>query len=247
MASAIEEIIEELEAYIDSCKPATFSSTKIVVNRDEIDVLLSDLKAKTPEEIRQYQKIISNKEAILADAKRKADEMLQRTQIQTDQLLSEHQIMQQAYVRANEVVMIANKKAQEILDSATMDANQIREGAMAYTDDMLKQIQEVMDISMDTTQKTLGTFMQTMKQYYEIVRSNRMELSPQSAMEESMSQDIAYEAPGEAVPEGAEVEHTNEHAPEENHVTHENNEQFVDTLQDDVSPINIPDQFFAKD
>ena len=33
MASRIEEIIEEIEDYIDSCKPSAFSSSKIVVNR----------------------------------------------------------------------------------------------------------------------------------------------------------------------------------------------------------------------
>ena len=68
MASAIEDIIDELEEYIDSCKPSSiFNDTKIVVNRDDIEGLLAELRNKTPEEIRRYQKIISNKEAILAD------------------------------------------------------------------------------------------------------------------------------------------------------------------------------------
>ena len=73
MASAIEDIIDELEEYIDSCKPSSiFSDTKIVVNRDDIDGLLEELRRKTPDEIRRYQKIISNQEAILNDAKKKA-------------------------------------------------------------------------------------------------------------------------------------------------------------------------------
>lgn len=37
MASRIEQIIEEIEEYIDGCKPQTFSSSKIIVNREEME------------------------------------------------------------------------------------------------------------------------------------------------------------------------------------------------------------------
>ena len=143
MASAIEDIIDDLEEYIDGCKPALMSSSKILVNRDEIEGLLEELRAKTPEEIRRYQKIISNKEAILADAQSKADAIIAEAQITKNELVSEHQIMQQAYAQANEVVMIATKQAQEILDNATNDANGIRSGAIAYTDELLKSVQDI--------------------------------------------------------------------------------------------------------
>ena len=94
MASRIEQIIEEIEEYIDGCKPQTFSSSKIIVNREEMEELLNELRIKTPEEIKRYQKIISNKEAILADAQAKADAIIAQAQVKTDELVSEHQIMQ---------------------------------------------------------------------------------------------------------------------------------------------------------
>ena len=97
MSSGIEEIIEEIEEYVDGCKPSAFSPSKIIVNRDELESLLEELRTKTPEEIKRYQKIISNKEAILADAQNKADAIIAQAQIQTNELVSEHQIMQQAY------------------------------------------------------------------------------------------------------------------------------------------------------
>ena len=76
MSSRMEQIIEEIEEYIDNCKYQPLSSTKIVVNKDELEELLTELKMKTPEEIKRYQKIISNKEAILADAQAKADAII---------------------------------------------------------------------------------------------------------------------------------------------------------------------------
>ena len=75
MSSRIEQIIEEIEEYVDSCKYQPLSTTKIVVNKEEIEELLRELRLKTPDEIKRYQKIISNKDAILEDAQTKAAAM----------------------------------------------------------------------------------------------------------------------------------------------------------------------------
>lgn len=104
MSSRIEQLIDEIEEYIDGCKYQTFSDTKIIVNKEEIDELLRELRMKTPDEIKRYQKIISNKEAILNDARAKAEALINEATLHTNQLINEHEIMQQAYAQANEVV-----------------------------------------------------------------------------------------------------------------------------------------------
>ena len=53
MASRIEQIIEEIEEYIDGCKYQALSSSKIIVNKDELEELLNELRSKTPEEIKR--------------------------------------------------------------------------------------------------------------------------------------------------------------------------------------------------
>ena len=62
MSSKIEQLIDDIEVYIDSCKYQPLSSSKIIVNKEEIDELLRELRMNTPDEIKRYQKIISNKE-----------------------------------------------------------------------------------------------------------------------------------------------------------------------------------------
>ena len=178
MASRIEQIIEEIEEYIDGCKPQTFSSSKIIVNREEMEELLNELRIKTPEEIKRYQKIISNKEAILADAQAKADAIIAQAQVKTDELVSEHQIMQQAYAQANEVVMIATKQAQEILDNATNDANNIRMGAMQYTDDILRNLENTISHSMDAAKARHDAYVSSLQGFLDVVTANRAELNP---------------------------------------------------------------------
>lgn len=194
MSSRIEQIIDEIEEYIDSCKPQPFSASKIIVNRDELDDLLAELRRKTPDEIKRYQKIISNKEAILADAQAKADAIIAEAQVHTSELVSEHQIMQQAYAQANEVVLVATNQAQEILDNATNDANNIRMGAIQYTDDILKNLEEIIGHAMETTQARTDNLMKSLQSCYDLVNTNRNELRPEEeeiAQEQSTPEDEA--------------------------------------------------------
>mgnify|MGYP001354206075 CR=1 FL=1 len=127
MASRIEQIIDEIEDYIDGCKTQAFAPSKIIVNRETMEELLNELRSKTPDEIKRYQKIIANKDAILADAQQKAESMIEEAHAQTSELVSEHEIMQQAYAQANEVVTMASKQAQEILEVLKLQHGQIQQ------------------------------------------------------------------------------------------------------------------------
>ena len=178
MSSRIEQLIDEIEEYIDGCKYQPFSNTKIVVDKEEIDELLRELRMKTPDEIKRYQKIISNKEAILSDARAKAEALINEATIHTNELINEHEIMQQAYAQANEVVTMATHQAQEILDNATMEANNMRTAAMQYTDGILANVENLLNQTMKTTQEHFDSFMGALNNYNAVVNAHRVELNP---------------------------------------------------------------------
>ena len=115
MMSRIEQLISEIEEYIDSCRFQALSNSKIIVNKEELEELLVELRLRIPDEIKKYQKIISQQETILGearsqademleDAKRQADSMVAQASEQTSEMINEHEIMQRAYAHANEVV-----------------------------------------------------------------------------------------------------------------------------------------------
>ncbi len=191
MSSKIEQTIEELEQYIDTCKPQAFSSNKIIVNRDQIEELLTELRLRTPEEIKRYQKMISNKEAILADAQTKADAIIAQAEVTHSELVSEHQIMQQAYAQANEVVMIATKQAQEILDKATNDANQIRMGAIDYTDELLRNLEVILNGAIEGSKARYDNLIAGLNNSLQVVMANRAELMPQTEPEPTNTDESA--------------------------------------------------------
>lgn len=179
MSSRIEQIIEEIEEYVESCRYQPLSTTKIVVNKEELEELLRELRLKTPDEIKRYQKIISNKDAILADAQAKADSIIEEAQARAQEMVTQSEVMQQAYAQANETINNANAQAQQILDSATTDANSIRVSAIAYTDDMLANLGEIMSSTLADAGEKYNSFISSIQSCYDVVNKNRAELSPQ--------------------------------------------------------------------
>ena len=174
--SRIEQLIGEIEEYIDGCKFQPLSNTKILVNKEELEELLVELRLRIPDEIKQYQKIISNQDAILTDARTQADAMIEKATAQTNELVNEHEIMQRAYEAANQVIEDANNQAQTIVDAAVRDADNIRQGAVQYTQDMLKSVENIINHTMEGAQGRFDSFMSSLKSSYDIVSANRTEL-----------------------------------------------------------------------
>lgn len=196
MTSRIEQIIEEIEEYIDKCNFQPLSKKNIVVNKEEIEELLRDLRMKTPEEIKRYQKMLANKDAILEDAQTKANAILEEAQtnagaivqqanIQLSELISEQEIMKQAYAQANSVIEEAAAQAQEILNSAVNDANEIRMGAVQYTDSMLANMQSIIQNTMDSYNTRYSSLINSLNGYYDMITENRAELAPTLGTEEA--------------------------------------------------------------
>ena len=181
--SKIEQIIAEIEEFIDGCKYQTLSNTKIIVNRDELEELLADLKHCIPDEIKKYQRIIANRDAILKDAQDKSDEMVRKANEMTSTLVSEHEIMQQAFKEANGVIEDATRKAGEILDRATTEANEVRSAAMKYTDDSLANIQEILSSSIEGMTVKYDSLIRSLESSLDITTQNRKALRDMPAPE----------------------------------------------------------------
>ncbi len=183
MSSRIEQLIDELEEYIESCKPTLRSSSKIIVNKDEIDDLLRELRMKTPDEIKRYQKIISNRDDILNDAQAKAKALIDEATVHKNELISEHEIMQKAYEQANSIIAVAAKQAQEILDKATIEANELRMQASKYTADKLTELNSIVVSAIQTTAADYEKTMGALVQYRDLIQSNMRAFQPLEDMD----------------------------------------------------------------
>lgn len=176
---SIEDVMNEIEDFLNSCKTAALSSNKVVVPRDEFDELFGDLKVKIPAEIDRCKKIMRNKEAILMDARKTADGIIAQASEQADQMISETEIMAQANQRAYETVEMARVQANEMLAQAAAESNELRLGSMQYTNDIMMGIRNYVEATMEAERANYENLLQALYNDYMMANANLEEIQGQ--------------------------------------------------------------------
>ena len=132
--SRIEQVITEIEEFVDKCKTVALSNSIIKVNKEEFIALLNELRQEIPEEVTQSQKIISNKDSILLDAKNKAEKTM------LDANLQSNSIKDDAKRKADAIIISAKKESEAIMQEANklksqlVNENQVMQAAYAESD-----------------------------------------------------------------------------------------------------------------
>lgn len=137
--SRIEQLISEIEEYIDSCKSQALSKSKIIVNKEEMEELLVELRMRIPDEITKYQKIISQQQTILNDARSQSDAMLSEAKAQADAMIAQateqaNSMVRQASEEANSMVAQANEQTTEMINE-----HEIMQRAYSHAEEVISQ------------------------------------------------------------------------------------------------------------
>ena len=195
--SRIEQKIEDIYGFVESCKMQSFSSTKVIVPKNDLYDLLDDLRRDAPEEIKRYRKMLSQRDAILEDAEKKAADILADAQEQYSALVEEHNIMQEAYQQAEITVANANEEAERIIANARKQADEMGSGAIYYTTDMMDMAEKVIAKAYESTLNNSKALETALSGYLEIIRKNKAELpqanEPQPETESQQPQEEPYE------------------------------------------------------
>lgn len=133
MATGVEELVDMLFDMIDEAKNAPLSGEKCVIERDKALDLLDDIKAQFPVELAEARKILNARSEYVAAAKREADEIRKRAEIEASQLINEDKVMNLARQKANELVAQAEVKAKEV-----------RRAANEYCEDVLRRTEDAL-------------------------------------------------------------------------------------------------------
>ena len=180
----IEQLIEEIFEFVESCKASAFSGSKVIVPKEELYDLLDELRLKVPEEIKRCQKMIANRDAIIADAEDKASAIEQAARAQAQMLINDNEITQQAIFQANEMVRQASEHADMLVAQAQEEAYQIRQGALGYTNDMLGSVERILASAYEITRNRSEAMLESMRQNLETLAENRRELNGEVQPEE---------------------------------------------------------------
>ena len=197
--SRIEQIIDLIYDYVDNCRTKALSTDKAIVEKEKLNNLLDELRLRTPDEIKRYQKIIANRDAIINDAETKAQTMLAEAGEKAKNMISDHEIMQQAYLQANELVSAANDEALKIrdkakeesdellkqsresatqmLDSAKEESQQVRSESYKYANDLLAMIDKIVSDTLNASKNNYDALHNALDKSLSIVRENREQMN----------------------------------------------------------------------
>lgn len=193
-SSRIEQLIEDIYEFVESCRMQPLSSTRVIVPKDELYDLLDELRLRTPDEIKRYQKIISNRDAIIADAEKKSEQIIASTREKAKELLNEHEIMQQAYYEANELIMQASEESERLRKEVGEEADQIRTGVLVYSNDILNELEKVVSGAYESSISKYDEFINALGSNLDIIRHNKKELMEQLYPESNTAEDNPEES-----------------------------------------------------
>lgn len=176
---SIEEVMNQIEDFLNSCKPSALSANKVIVPRDQFDELFGELKVKIPAEIDRCKKIMRNKEAILMDARKTADSIVAEATAKARQMVSETEVMAMANQQAYETVEMARVQANDMLAQAVAESNEIRLGSMQYTNDIMMGIRNYVEATMEAEQANYENLITALNNDFMLANANLEEVQNQ--------------------------------------------------------------------
>lgn len=109
----VEAKLHQLERLVGEAKPVPLSAS-VMLNRADIDGLVTDLREALPDELTQARWVVKERDEILERAQLDADEILADARAERDRLISEQAVVQGADAEAERIVGEAREHARRL-------------------------------------------------------------------------------------------------------------------------------------
>jgi vacuolar-type H+-ATPase subunit H len=129
--------LDRITEMVESAKSMPLSAS-VLVNKAEMLALLDELRAGLPDELREAQWVIKDREDVIDAGRKEAERIVAEARTEATRLVSRTEIMQSA-----------TKEAERVVDEAKETARQMRLDAEDYVDAKLANFEVVLH-------KTLG-------------------------------------------------------------------------------------------
>lgn len=139
MENRLYNLLEQLEEVLDRGTKVPLTG-KVMVDEDVVLEILDAIRSVLPEEIREANMILAERERLIKQAESEGEKILERAQKQAEQMVLEDEIVQQSRAYADEIV----RKAQEY-------SRDVKLGALKYSDDLLRDL----ELKLEETSKAI--------------------------------------------------------------------------------------------
>ena len=89
-------LLETLEDLIENSKKVPLSE-KCIIDQEEVLDLIKEIRLKLPDELKQAKWVKEERERILAEAKKEADDVVKEAENRIISMIDEHEITKKAY------------------------------------------------------------------------------------------------------------------------------------------------------
>ena len=175
----LHEMIDDIEILIDEAKPARFNPGKVVIDRDVLITVIEELRKQIPGEVERSHKVVMNKDAILEDARIKAQNIVDQAAREAGELIDENEIVEMAKMRAKEMEEAALNHANDVIHNANEEAEQVRYGALQYTCDIMEDVQDYITKVKEGQRSLFDQLLSTLDSDIESISTNYEEIRQQ--------------------------------------------------------------------
>jgi hypothetical protein len=142
-------LVDRLENFISNGQRIPLVN-QVILKESELLAILEEMRTFIPAELEQAQRIIQDKERVLAQAQADATTILSRAREEAERTLSEDNLLQLSQERAHEMMRRATEQAQLIVRRAEEHTMQLRREADGYATETLRNLREhLTDIETD--------------------------------------------------------------------------------------------------
>ena len=137
----ILELIDRIEDLVEESSSLPFSK-KVMVDSEALFFILKEMRENIPEEIKQAEWVNAEKDRILNEATKDANQILEQANKEASKIKSVAELRCQQMINESDVVVAAESKANDILLKAEQNAKTIKMQTNTYVDDVLSKTQE---------------------------------------------------------------------------------------------------------
>ena len=153
-------LLETLEDILENSKTVPFTE-KSIVEKDQLLDIIKEIRLKLPDELKQAKWIKEERERIINEAQKDANDIVKEAENRIISMIDEHEITKKAYDKKTEIIADANEMYREIT-----------QGTNDYVDGILANIEN----NMLELVKSLNGVEMTIQHAIETIQNNRKEL-----------------------------------------------------------------------
>lgn len=139
---SIDELLESMDVVMDKATNVPFKPGKCIVDAEELNKIIDDIRINLPQEIRQAKAIVAERGTIIEDANKEAEEIIHKAEDRARALVNQEEIYKKAKEKAMEMITTAQEKSKEVKRAAVEFSDNIllnTENAVTQSLEVIRQ------------------------------------------------------------------------------------------------------------